>query len=97
MHSAPLAEGTILIATPLPNGSMVLVPRSPRPRSCHRLDGTAKIAFSARSDARRRCAKHQDVYRCRYCGDWHIATKKRRPKAGDVPLTPCYVPLRRVA
>ncbi len=100
MNATPLASDTILIGTPLPNGTMVLVPRYVRPRSCHRLDGTAKIAFDSRSDARRRCAKHEHTYRCKFCGAWHLATTKRKPRVADVadvPVTPCYVPLRTAA
>ncbi len=97
MNAVPLTADTILIATPLPNGTMVLVPRYARPRSCHRLDGTQKIAFVSRSDARRRCAKHETTYRCKFCGSWHLATKKRVVKGAAVPAAPCYVPLRPAA
>jgi len=85
MNDLPLAADTILIATPLPNGKMVLVPRYGRPRSCHRLDGTAKIAFDTRSNARRRCAKHEHIYRCKFCGAWHLATTHRRVNGEGVP------------
>ena len=97
MTAVPLALDTILIATPLPNGTMVLVPRYSRPRSCHRLDGTAKIAFDSRSDARRRCAKHEHIYRCKFCGAWHLATAKRKSRPAEVAVTPCYVPLQAAA
>jgi len=97
MNATPLAADTILIATPLPNGTMVLVPQYARPRSCHRLDGTQKIAFVSRSDARRRCAKHETTYRCKCCGLWHLATKKRKPKVMEPDIVPCYIPLRTAA
>ena len=85
MNATPLAADTILVATPLPNGKMILVPRYARPRSCHRLDGTAKIAFVTRADARRSCAKHEHVYRCKFCGAWHLATTRKRGKEECVP------------
>lgn len=44
MTVTALAENTVLIATPLPNGTQVLVPRAVRIRSYHRLDGKAKIS-----------------------------------------------------
>jgi hypothetical protein len=80
MAARPLEPDTILIGTPLPNGTMVLVPRFARARSCHRLDGTAKIAFETRSDARKSCRKHEHVYGCKFCGAWHLATTKVKPK-----------------
>jgi hypothetical protein len=78
MTARPLETDTILVGTPLPNGTMVLVPRYARVRSCHRLDGTAKVAFRSRSDARKSSRKHHDVYRCGFCGSWHLATKRKR-------------------
>jgi hypothetical protein len=98
MNAAPLGPDTILIATPLPHGTMVLVPRYAQQRSCHRLDGTAKIAFASRSGARRRCAKHEHIYRCKFCGAWHLATTRKRVKGAESPpVTPCYMPLRAAA
>lgn len=85
MAARPLEADTILVGTPLPNGEMVLVPRYARVRSCHRLDGTAKIAFLSRSDARKASRKHQDLYRCRFCGSWHLATKRKRTKPDVEP------------
>jgi hypothetical protein len=46
MTARPLESDTILVGTPLPDGTMALVPRYARVRSCHRLDATPKIAFS---------------------------------------------------
>jgi len=98
MNCVPLAADTILIATPLPNGSQALVPRYTRSRSCHRLDGTAKIAFESRSDTRSRCQKYEHIYRCKFCGAWHLATTKRKPKEKMlVPAPPIRRELREAA
>ena len=50
------------------------------------LDGTAKIAFKMRSDARKASRKHPDVYRCRFCGAWHLATKRKRAEPHVRPV-----------
>jgi hypothetical protein len=68
----------IFVARALPDGTQVLVPRTPRPRSCVRLDGTEKIVYDARSDAARGCPKHMTYYRCRACGSWHRATNRKK-------------------
>jgi hypothetical protein len=76
MHQAVLPENSLIVAYPLRNGEMALMPRRRDPRSCVRLDGEAKLAFASRADARRGCPKQQITYRCRHCGDWHRATKR---------------------
>jgi hypothetical protein len=51
MTVRPLEPDTI-VGTPLPNCTMVPVPRYARVRSRHRLDGAAKSAIQSLSDAR---------------------------------------------
>jgi hypothetical protein len=97
MHAAPLESDIVLIGTPLPDGTQVLVPRFVRVRSCHRLDGTAKIAHRSRSDARKRCAKHQEVYKCNFCAAWHIATTRRKKKLSEAEAHLVWTNVSRIA
>ncbi len=72
-----LPSDVVIVAYPLRNGTQALMPRRVTPRSCVRLDGKAKAGYASRAVARRSCAKHENVYRCRFCAAWHRATKRK--------------------
>lgn len=61
----------------LPSGEQVLIPKAQRPRTCRRLDGVAKKSYATRADARRARTKHDAVYHCPNCGQYHLATDTR--------------------
>jgi hypothetical protein len=51
----------------------------PLPRECRRDDGRPKFRYETRADAKRVARTHVEpvrVYRCGYCGYFHIATRK---------------------
>lgn len=49
-------------------------------RSCVLLDGHTKDVYGSRVEARSGCPEQQTAYRCNFCGQWHRATKKKRPE-----------------
>ena len=77
MPPAVATSDFVFVAYPLPDGRQAIMPRRVRPRCCVRLDGTEKLAYASRTEARRGCPKHETTYRCRQCGAWHRATKSR--------------------
>jgi hypothetical protein len=74
------------IGRPMPDGKQVLVPQVVRPRTCRRLDGVTKIAYSSRAEAKAAKTKHDALYHCPHCGSFHLATKvRRRLEPGRIP------------
>jgi hypothetical protein len=65
----------------LPDGTHVLVPKTERPRTCRRSDGTPKIAYATRYEARHARTKHDVLYHCTNCGRYHLATDRRHRAA----------------
>lgn len=61
----------------LPDGSHVLIPRLRRPRTCRRADGVPKRSYGSRGEARAARTKHDVLYRCSNCGQYHLATDRR--------------------
>lgn len=61
----------------LPDGSHVLVPKTQRPRTCRRADGVPKVSYASRSAARAARTKHDVLYRCPNCEQYHLATDRR--------------------
>jgi len=82
----------VLVARALPDGTQVLIPRTLRPRSCVRLDGTEKVVYDSRSYAARGCPKHMTFYRCKACGAWHRATNRRKGRPHETwPMHAAWV------
>ena len=84
-----IAPHTVLVAWPLPSGGQTLVPTLARLRTCHRLDGRAKIGYDSRKEAKRGLPKHQETYRCPNCACWHRATvRSKQRRAPDILICP---------
>ena len=50
-----------------------------RPRDCYRGDGTQKIAFGTRKEAKkiaRERGHDTHAYRCSYCGHYHLGHRR---------------------
>ena len=77
MPSTVATPDFIFVAYPLSGGRQAIMPRRVRPRCCVRLDGTEKLVYATRAEARKGCPKHAVTYRCKQCGKWHRATKTR--------------------
>lgn len=85
MTQESASTSLVFAARPLPGGAQVLVPVIVRPRTCHRLDGVAKVAYGSRAEAKAARTKHHGVYRCPNCKAFHLATKRRRGSGSQVP------------
>lgn len=73
-RGAALGRHVVLAAYPMRDGSQVLIPVPRARRTCARADGSAKIAYETKADARRQRRHGQRAYRCRSCNLYHIAT-----------------------
>ena len=91
------SDDVVFVAYPLRNGQQAIMPHRVRPRSCVRLDGVEKVAYAGRAEARRGCPKHEEAYRCRFCGAWHRATKRRTVEGKARAMPVAWVASKRVA